>query len=204
MPSMPKITIEKQLAEIGVRTTRSQLYIEHNHMRMNITTEKPQLEIQRKDATFTASRKRANAESGLKTPQLMSQDYRDKGRSAALKAIRTTINDGNFLGNMKIPGDRVGQLARNKKMAEIREKTHINIGLMPKSLPSVDWEKGQMSISWSNHSIAIDWEGEYMPTVTVAPRHSIEVYLRTKPYFRVLVTEGDATGGPGSLVDRAI
>jgi hypothetical protein len=75
---------------------------------------------------------------------------------------------------------------------------------MPKSRPEVIWDKGHMSINWSKHSILIDWDGEYMPELTVDPKYSIEVFLRTEPYFRVSVEEMVDPSMPGRFVDQAI
>ena len=204
MPGISQITIEQQIAEIGIRKTPAQMHIEQQRMQMRIKTETPQMEIERKNPSFKVNRKKINSESGMKSTPELSKDFRDKGRVGALRGARTAKEDGNFLGNVKMPGDRVGKLARKKTMSAILKKKEGNIGLMPKSLPEIEWEKGQLTINWSRHSIDIDWEGDYMPTVTIDPKHSIEVYLRTAPYFRVLVTEGEDPERPGNMIDVEI
>jgi len=204
MPGITQITIEQQLAEIGVIRTPAQMHIEQQRMEMKIRTETPQMEIERKNPSFRINRKKINSESGLKHPQELTRDYRDKGRAGALRGTKTAVNDGNFLGDVKKPGDRVGKLARYKTMSAILKKKDLNIGLMPKSQPEVEWDRGYMRINWSKHSIVIDWDGEYMPKVTIDPKYSIEIYLRTEPYFRVLVNDGEDTGSTGKIVDKAI
>ena len=203
MPGIRSITIEQQLAEIGVHRTPAQMHIERPQMEMNIKTEQPQMEIDRKSPSFKVNRKKINAESGLKPSPEFTKEFRDKGRTGALRSAKTAVEDGNFLGDLRKPGDRVGRLARNKTMAAILKKKEMNIGLMPKSQPEVEWDKGYMRINWSKHSIVIDWDGEYMPKVTINPKHSIEIYLRTEPYFRIIVNEED-TSTSGRLVDKAI
>jgi len=89
-------------------------------------------------------------------------------------------------------------------MSAIMKKQQMNIGLMPKSSPEVVWDKGSMRINWSKHSIVIDWDGEYMPQVTIDPKSSIEVYLRTEPHFRIVVDEREDPNMPGRIVDEAI
>ena len=197
------ITIDQQLAELGIRSTPAKMHIEQPRMRMKITTELPQMEIDRKNPTFKVNRKKINSETGYKSTPELSKEFRNKGKAAALRGARTAVQDGNFLGNLKMPGDRVGKLARNKTMSAILRKKEINLGLMPKSPPEVIWDKGYMRTNWSKHSIVIDWDGEYMPKLTIDPKHSIEVYLRTEPYFRIIVEEKDPTK-PGWLVDKAI
>ena len=204
MASMPSITIEQQLAEIGIRRTPAQMHIEQQRMEMSIKTETPQMEIERKNPSFKVNRKKINTESGLKPPDELSKEFRDKGKAGALRGAKTAVNDGNFLGDLRRQGDRVARLARNKTMSAILRKKEMNIGLMPKSSPEIVWDRGYMRINWSKHSIVIDWDGEYMPRVTIDPKSSIEVYLRTEPYFRILVEEAEDSEIPGRIVDRAI
>ena len=127
--------IEKQLGEIGVRSTPARMNISTPRMQMKITTETPQMEIETKAPTFRINRKKINAETGLKGPTELSKDFRDSGRVGALRGSRQAVSDGNFLGETRRPGDRVGQLARNKAMSAIMRKKEMNIGLMPKSSP---------------------------------------------------------------------
>jgi len=203
MAAVQKITIEHQIAEIGVRTTPARLNITQPRMQMRITSESPQMEINRQTPTFTINRRQANAESGLMAPSDFAKANADAGRQAAFRGMRRAVEDGNFLGDMRRKGDRVGQLAKSKAMNAARPK-QINIGLMPKTKPEVIWDKGEMSINWSRHTILIDWDGEYMPELTVDPKHSVEVFLRTEPYFRVAVEEVYSPDMPGIYVDQAI
>ena len=204
MPGIQRITIEQQLAEVGVHVTPAQVHIERPHMQMKITTESPHMEIDSQAPSFRINRKKINSESGLKAPVELARVFRDNGRAGALRGAKTAKEDGNFLGDLRKPGDRVAKLARTKTMSEIMRKKQSNIGLMPKSIPEVEWERGYMRINWSKHSIVIDWDGEYMPKLTVDPKYSIEVFLRTEPYFRIMVEEVVDPNTPGRIVDRAI
>jgi len=205
MPGIRKVTIEQQLAEIGVNATQGQMRITRPSMEMRITTESPQMEIERQAPKFRVNRKKINSESGLKPTRELVMDFRNDGRTGALRGAKNAVNDGNFLGNAKEPGDRVGKLARIKTMGEIKKKqSQTNIGLMPKTSPEVIWDKGSMSINWSKHSIVIDWDGEYMPQVTIDPKYSIEIFLRTEPYFRIMVEDVIDPNRPGMYVDKAI
>ena len=204
MSSIPRIIIDQQMAEIGLKKTQQQISISQPHLEMSIETEPSQMEIERKNPSFKINRKKINSESGLKAPQEFSRDFRDKGKVSALRGSKTAVQDGNFLGETRIPGDRVGKLARNKTMSAVTKKQQINIEAMPKSRPEVSWDKGSMRINWSKHSIVIDWDGDYMPQVTIDQKSKIEIYLRTEPYFKVMVEQGDDPNMPGRFVDEAI
>ena len=204
MPGIQKITIDQQLAEIGVHVTPAQLHIERPHMSMKITTEAAQMEIERQAPRFRINRKKINHESGLKAPSGVTYEFRDAGRTGALKGAKQAKDDGNYLGELRIPGDRVAKLAHQKTMAAIAKRKQTNLGLMPKSIPEVEWDKGSMSINWSKHSIVIDWDGEYMPQLTIDPKYSIEVFLRTEPYFKITIEDMVDPNMPGRYVDQAV
>ena len=205
MPNIQKITIDQQLAEVGVRSTPGKMHITVPRMEMKITTESPHMEIDKQNPSFRINRKKINSESGLKSPSEITMAYRDAGKAGAWKGAKTAVEDGNFLGDLaKKPGDRVVKLSRNKSMSAIMKKKQTNIGLMPKSRPEVEWDRGYMRINWSKHSIVIDWDGEYMPQLTIDPKYSLEIYLRTEPYFRITVEDMIDPNMPGRIVDRAI
>jgi len=204
MPSIPRITIEQQLAEIGVNITPAKMNLVRPRMQMTITTESPQMEIERQNPSFKINRKKVNSESGLKPPSEFAAAYKTKGKQDALRAAKTSGEEGDYLGDLRKPGNKIAQLARSKSMASATKKKQIDLGLMPKSSPEVVWDKGGLSINWSKHSIVIDWDGEYMPQVTIDPKYSIEVFLRTEPFFQVIVDEMASPGMPGRYVDQAV
>ena len=205
MPNIQKVVIDQQMAEVGVRSTPAKMHITVPRMEMKITTESPHMEIDKQSPKFKVNRKKINSESGLKSPSEITTAYRDAGRSGAMKGTKTAVEDGNFLGDLaKRPGDRVAKLSHNKAMAAVMKRKQTNVGLMPKSRPEVEWEKGYMRINWSKHSIVIDWDGEYMPQLTIDPKYSLEIFLRTEPYFRVTIEDLVDPNMPGRLVDRAV
>jgi len=173
-------------------------------MQMNIRTETPQMRVDSQAPSFRVNRQKINNESGLKAPLELAKTFRNEGRQAALRGARQAKDDGNFIANPHIPGDKsIPRLARNKAMRRL-EKPEVNIGLMPASSPEVTWDKGHMRINWSKHSVVIDWNGDYLPQLTVDPKYSVEVFLRTEPYFRVMVEEVLDPNRPGRYVDQAI
>jgi len=201
--SIHRLKIDQQFAEIGVRSTPAKMNITLPRPQMRISTERPQMQIDRKAATFKVNRRKISNESGLKAPLELAKTFRNKGKQGALRGTGGAVDDGNFLSNHKVAGDKVPKLAKSKAMAALRKQDY-NIGLMPQSSPEVTWDKGHMRINWSKHSVVIDFAGEYMPELSVDPKYSVEVFLRTQPYFRVMVEEAMDSGAPGRYVDQAI
>ena len=204
MDGMQQLIIDKKLAEIGLRVTPAKMRISFPQMRMKITTENPHMKIERKAPSFRMNRKKINSESGLKTPIEITRMFRDAGKAGALKVAKTAGEDGDYIGDARIKGNKIARLSRNKAIASATRNKQLGLVLMPQNSPEVSWEKGYISINWSKHSIKIDWDGEYMPQLTVDPKYSIEVFLRTEPYFKVTVVDMEDPNSPGKYIDQEI
>ena len=204
MANLQRINIDQQMAEIGVKSTPAQMNINHPRLKMRIKSETPKMNLEMKTPRFRVNRRKLNAEMNVHSPGDFTNKQRDAGKTAVLRGIKTAGKDGDFLGNAKVRGQKVGQLARNKAMASAMRKKEGNIALMPREKPEIIWDKGSMSINWSKHSLVIDWDGDYMPQLTIDPNYSVEFYLRTEPHFRITVEEIMRPGDPGKYIDSAI
>jgi hypothetical protein len=204
MAGISKILIDQQLAEVGVNVTPAKMHITTPRPKITISQENAQMEIDRKAPTFKLNRKKMYSQMRLRTTPELSTDFRNKGKAAAARGAGSRTQDGNFLGNVRNQGDRVAQLAHNKAMARIRQKSQMNIEAIPKEMPEITWDKGHVRVNWSRHSLVIDFDGEFLPQLTVDPNYSVEVYLRTKPYFRITVAEGVDPYMPGRHIDHVL
>ena len=204
MAGLQQLVIDQQLAEIGVNIMPAKMRISIPQMHMKITTEASQLEIDSKSPSFRVNRKKINNESGLKSPTEFTKGFRNEGISSALRGTKAAGQEGDFVGDARIRGNKFAKIARNKALTHAMRKKQLDLALMPKSSPEFAWDKGYMRINWSKHSIVIDWDGEYMPRLTVDPKYSVEVYLRKEPHFRVRVKDMVDPNSPGRIVDREI
>jgi hypothetical protein len=98
----------------------------------------------------------------------------------------------------------MAKLSRSKAMESATRKKQLELELMPKSSPEVEWDKGYMRINWSKQSIVIDWDGDYMPQLTIDQKYSVEIFMRTEPYFKVTIEDAADPNSPGRYVDREI
>jgi len=187
--SLLRLNINQQFAQIGVRSTPARMNISMPKGQMRITTETPQMNIDKKAPSFRINRKKINNESGLKGPLELAKTFRNKGRSNALQAAANYKNDGNFIANPHIPGDKSIPMLSKNKMKRALAQPEYNVGLMPASSPEITWDKGHMNVNWSRHSVRIDYVGDSLADISIDPKHSVEVYLRTRPSFRVTVEE---------------
>lgn len=112
------------------------------------------------------------------------------------------VSEGDKLGVARARGTRNAQRSRQKSIK--MEQVEINLNSVPKSSPKVEWTPGVININWTRGSLSVDWVGEYMPQVVVDPPFSIDVYLREKPYIKIMVEDGTAPGAAGSNLDMRL
>lgn len=187
MPGIPRISIEQQMAAIGVNTTPAQLSITSPRPQMKVNNTPPEMDFTQETPEFTVNWKQVRNESGLKNPNALTLSLRDSAKIQVTEYISGQVASGDYLGRVETPGNRVANEARGKNM-ETAQKD-INLGTMPQSLPQVSWDPGEIDINWTNHQFKIQWEGEYMPEVKLEPPYSVEIFLRDKPYIRISVEE---------------
>lgn len=198
MRTMPRIHIEKQNAQIGIKTTNAQMQITSNRPKMKLKAPVPQMRADAKQPAFKVDWQRVRSESGLAGPITKSKQLASEGAQQALQYTGEAVNDGNFLARTELGGNRVAALEANRSIADMPE---VNLGSMPQSLPNVQWEPGYIHITWSNTQMQVEWDNEFMPTFSVEP-HSVEIYLRNRPYIKITVTE-DPVSAMG-LVDEQV
>jgi len=202
--SLLRVVIDQQRAEIGINNSLGRMSIKKPQGQMSIRNNPTRLQIDTQAPSFNVNNQKVRNESGLKAPLELAKDFRNAGRQGALRGARQNKDDGNFLANPNIPGDKsIPMLAKNKAMAEFRNR-EINVGLMPASPVEIQWQPGQINMNWSKHSLIVDWDADFMPEVTLDPYFSVEVFLRTQPYIRVSVEEVITSGAPGRYIDQTI
>lgn len=203
MTGIQRITIDQQLAEIGVKVTPAQMHITTPRMEMEITSDDAEFEVESRGPTFKINRKKINEESGLLRPLTLSRDIAGTAKRKAMGGTAESVQDGDHLKKTELPGNRVAQLSKQKTLRSSTPKD-VNIGLMPKSSPEIEWDPGYVHINWSGHKIKIEFQGEYMPNMVIDPPYSVEVFLRTPPYFRITVEEAPDPYMAGQVVDERL
>jgi len=186
--TIPRIRIDQQTAQIGVRGGPASMQMSQPNGQIRISQSTPELTVDTQIPTFRGNRQRVNNESGLKDPLTLARDFRNKGKQAALQAAATYKKEGNFIANPRIPGDKSIPMMVKNKMRQFFQKQDYNVGLMPSSIPSLDWNKGHINVNFSKHSISIDRTGGAMsPQITANINFPVDVFLTRQPYVRVSV-----------------
>jgi hypothetical protein len=189
MAAISRIIIDQQYAQIGVKVTRAQMHISTPQPQMQVNSEMPEMTVETQAPKFKLNWKKVQAESGLKRPIPLTLDIRDKSRQKILENTAKASRDGDFLAKVEQPGDRVVQIARRDSLQQSTKE--LNLGLMPKSKPEVEWTRGAIRIDWSRPHFDIEWTREYLPEIVIDPPYSVEIYLRREPYFKITVESGE-------------
>jgi len=216
--SIQRLTFTHQLAQIGTRSRNAQMNITMPKGQMTIQNGKSAIQVSTQIPRFQGNRKQVNNESGLMDPLTFAKQFRNKGNQKAAQATANYARDGDFLANPRIPGDKsVPRLAANK-MKRVLGPKEKNIGLMPSSIPSLQWDRGHIQVDASRENVKVDWNGSNLINVGVSTGYPVEVFLSRQPHFRVTGTEqnvvnatyGNFTGRQvtkntyGTYIDRMI
>jgi len=200
-----RLVTEQQFAQIGIRSSHARMQVSSPKGQMSMQNVRPQLEVNTELPRFRVPRERIRSESGLAGPLSFAKEFRNKGRSAALRAVGAYASDGDFVANHRIPGDRSFPLLAKNKMNSLMRKPETNIGLMPSSPPSLDWSKGVIDINFSRHNIGVDWSGSNLIDVTVDEGFPAEVSLLQRHDFRILGMEPAVENRTmGNFIDRSV
>lgn len=202
MAGISSIIIDQQFAALGIEVTPAQMKITTQRQQMEISRERPEMSLEYRLPEFKLNWGKVRAESGLKPPSDMARTIADKGSAGARSGTSEAANDGDYLGNVKAGGNRVAQLSRHKTIKTAQAE--INLSSMPQSLPEVEWSAGVVNINWTKGALNVDWTGDYMPEIVIDPPFSIEIFLREKPYIKIMVEDGAAPAGPGSIIDARL
>jgi len=201
MPSIPNIHVRQQAAHIGIDTTYAKVEIVNiPRPKMRILKEPPRMEIERRAPALSVKAQRQR-------PPKISDSIRAiaPGFAPRIKTMQPATDS--ILKTAKSPGPKIDGLSLNAYALELNKALNSYTGYTAKdtiqySAPSLEWEAGYIDITWSNAQMKIEWEhGNYMPTFSVEP-HSVEIYLRQKPYIKITVSEEVINAMYGPCLDE--
>jgi hypothetical protein len=189
MADIPRIQIEQQAARIGISTINAKVQVNDKpRPKMRIVSEPAHMEIEHKAPAFKVETQRSRSE----RPAL-SRNYAAAPLPAPrAKTPRPAADTAPAAGENSKPQNKalspsINPLVLNKAINEYASSA--NNVTITQSMPSIEWEAGYLNITWSNAQMQIEWDqGNYMPSFSVEP-HSVEIYLREKPYIKITISD---------------
>ena len=163
----------------------------------NLTTETPEMSVSGTEPpAFQLNFSRLMSDIGNKSPSVLASDLTSNSRGHSLGYVNQTAQDGNFLASTELGGNRAAQLIKQQNAPQPLE---FNVGLNPPNPPEIRWNDNSFRIDWSGNGVKIEWEPDYMPSLEVDPRVSVEVYLRNMPKITITVEEYSSEYGNVSI-----
>jgi len=197
------ININQQSAQLNIRNGSARMQISAPREQIRIQNNRTQLNISTQMPTFRVPRERLRNELNLAGPLSFAKEFRNKGRSAALRAVATYASEGDYIANKNIPGDKSIPMMVKNKMRRYFQKPETNIGLMPSSPPSLDWTKGHIEVNASRHNLAVDWSGKNTADISVDTSYPVEVSLSRRHNVSVSMAGPAVTNNTyGRYIDR--
>jgi len=187
--TIPRIVISQQFGALGINITPAKMHMSTHIRRMSeLSIKTPEFKATGTEPpAFHFDFTKVMSDIGNKSPSRMARDYISKNRQRNLEIINQASKEGDFIGATELGGDRAIQSIKQKMAPRAKE---FDIGLLPsESPPEIDWDKPSLKLNWSGNGIKIEWDSNYMPTLTVNPKVSVEVYLRNKPKITISVEE---------------
>lgn len=195
MPDMPIINIEQQAARIGIHTTNAKVHASTPRPKMRIISERPRMEVERQQPVFKVKQQPANYQAPPPpAPAPATQNTAQYAADKALGGDYAAGTDGNA-PSMSVPTLKLSKAHYDS--ASIKNQS------VQQSLPSIEWEKGYINISWSHAQMQIEWDGEYLPSFAVEP-HAVEIFLRERPYIKITVSDEVIAAMFGPQIDQEV
>ena len=201
MATIPSIIIDQSFGSLGIELTPAQMRITTPRPEMQITSEPAEITIEQQSPEFKVNWKPVQAAPPVvKSPRPPARVVAPEIQPQ--QETLTPVGDSDKLGSARARGIRNSQRARQKSIK--MEHVQINLNSVPKSAPEVEWTPGVINVNWTRGSLNVDWIGEYMPQVVIDPPFSIDVFLREKPYIKIMVEDGTVPGAAGSYIDMSL
>ena len=207
VPNIPRIQIEQQNARIGIISTPARVeVIDRPRPKMHIISERPRMEIEHKAPAFTVQAQRKPAERPALSryrrylaslPQ--APQRHNASRTAADTAAPATAEQPPESGG---PSVSPRSLELTKALNDYAAALHTEN--LTQYMPDIEWDAGYINITWSSAQMHIEWEQEdHLPRFAVEP-HSVEIYLREKPYIKITVSDEVIAAMYGSHMDKKV
>jgi len=197
LASIPSIIIDQSFGSLGIELSPAQMRIVTPRPEMQIINEPAELTIEHQIPEFKVNWKKTQV------PQATPARVATHNTAAdILPQESVAAGDNDKMSSARARGIIHSQRARQKSIK--MDNVQVNLNSVPKATPEVEWTPGVINVNWTRGSLSVDWIGEYMPQVVVDPPFSIDVFLREKPYIKIMVEDGTAPGAAGSVIDMSL
>ena len=180
LSSMPKLQIEQQRAEIGIKQTPGQMLIQQPPPQVTMKTEPAQVHIDRELSKLYIDQSRAWAAYALIPPVTATKTIVDKVKEIYPQIVAKIAQDGDRMADIHLSGNVFAELAREWP----RQLTEFDIA-GPASRLNVDLkfipEQLEMHVEGGHFYYEVEPQ---KPRIEHVPAR-VDIYLRQRPYIKI-------------------
>lgn len=166
-------------AQLGIIRHDALLSIRQPKAEMEISTVKPEVNINFDHVRVFIDQSQCFSEAGLKNVFELTRENAMLGRQAALEGIASFVDEGNSLAMIHNKADAVVEIAAAKTFPPPAD---FNITFIPQSRPKIEFEGG---LSFDPRPGRVDLEVTIRPPEISATRPELKFYLIQKPELRI-------------------
>ena len=175
---MARIGIESQRASLSIESKQRAMKVEHRNAEMSADRTSPRLELDVQDYFDHA---------GLCSPQTFCENNAAEAYAQAREGEKEAAADRDFVGTLTSPGNRIGELARQKTIEP--NAPAMCTGEVPYGEIHMNGLPGKTNIHWSDSSMDIAWDRFIPPKIEVNPEASVKIRLAREPRLDITTVE---------------
>lgn len=196
------------IPRLDIHSTRAQLQITREPMRLRVERTAPRMKVHRTHAKFRiANTKQLLGEQvGRRPPNAQRREMMRKAQLAMMHGIQKINAQSDAMMNYQVYGDSPSVVAQVQLNSILNQPTNIiDVANVPQSQPEVEWDTGAVEIEWDMGELEMNWEGGGKPTIEVTP-HTVEIRLVSGEIIRVGEQEAKSIEkqGYGKRIDKEV
>lgn len=161
------LRIETRPAILAWETHQGRLDMQGNgHKPLQLSIQKPALEIQTQPSRLQIDQRDAMAEVGLKMPDRLMQDYVRYSKQKLMEGISRRVDQGNQMKDIHTGVDPIPDQAIYNAFTQFEKS--FGFGMIPLSKPRIQFDPAQVNIQYregqvQNHTTVQKVEMTYVP-----------------------------------------
>lgn len=188
---------------LEITSKRAQVDITNRIRRFSSKRVPPKMSMERKAASFKVDWDSVWAQSGRRSPSHLRNYLVQNSRSKVDQAISRIVSNGDYLKQIESyrgsSSSPIGEIAWQNYLEDNAVET--NVGLMPETSPTIEWDNSYLHIDWTLGDLQIEWDDNFRPDIEFTP-HSVEIRLSAHPEVKIEVKERHIPGLQGKKVNH--
>lgn len=196
-----RLQITQQMAQLGVESQDSQMNIESNKRTLEVESQPAKMSAISQGPAIKLDLSAFHANFDIKDIATIARENAQNAKAAVTQYIQKTASDADYVANCTIHVNRLASVAKSDMLAS--KVPPMNSGVVPDGAIPMKGIPGKTAISWSDYSLKISWDEEFMPELSFEPP-SVEVYMKQKAFIEVSTIEEYIPARTGKQINALV